>query len=147
MVPGVTAASACGTYAGIPLTHRGLANSVTFVTAHGCQPGHIPDYADLANPDRTVVFYMGVRRLSEIAKGLMAHGRGGDTPVAIVQNGARRTQRVLTTTLDELACGLDEPIQSPACVIVGEVVALATSLEWYRASAPLPLAEPLRQTG
>ncbi|MEO1573665.1 MAG: siroheme synthase CysG [Pseudomonadota bacterium] len=133
IVPGITAAAACGAYAGIPLTHRGLADSVTFVTAHGCQPGHILDYADLANEKRTVVFYMGARRRRGISEGLIAHGRDPATPVAIVQHGARRSQRVRVTTLGELGQDSSGPVLTPACVIVGEVVALSASLSWYRA--------------
>lgn len=131
IVPGVTAASACGAYAGIPLTHRGIADSVTFVTAHGCQPGRLPNYADLVRADRTVVFYMGVKRLPDIGRGLMAHGRDQTTPVALVQNGALGNQRVITTTLGALADNAHSNIASPACVIVGEVVALRARLAWY----------------
>jgi uroporphyrin-III C-methyltransferase/precorrin-2 dehydrogenase/sirohydrochlorin ferrochelatase len=131
IVPGVTAAAACGAYAGIPLTHRGVADSVTFVTAHGCQPGHVPDYRDLADKRRTVVFYMGVRRLRDIARGLMHHGRAPDTPVAIVQHGARSEQRVRVLPLSELAAIDSGSILSPASVIVGDVVRLRHKLTWF----------------
>lgn len=150
IVPGVTAASACGAYAGIPLTHRGVADSVTFVTAHGCQRGRVPDYADLVRRDRTVVFYMGVKRLPDIGHGLIAHGRDRATPVALVQNGGLANQQVITTTLGALAENAHRNVASPACVIVGEVVALAQRLAWYQptssASSHLPPALSFRAT-
>lgn len=143
VVPGITAAAACGAYAGIPLTHRGLADSVTFVTAHGCQPGHVPDYQDLADATRTVVFYMGVRRMGEIARGLLHHGRDPLTPVAIVQHGARSEQRVHVLPLSDLATLESATIQSPACIIVGEVVRLRESLAWFgEDTLPAPLPAP-----
>lgn len=143
IVPGITAAAACGAYAGIPLTHRGLADSVTFVTAHGCQPGQVPDYPDLVDAKRTVVFYMGVRRLHDIARGLLHHGRAADTPVAIVQHGARSEQRVLVLPLSELTTVELERVQSPACVIVGDVVKLRQDLAWFGDDTTQSAAPPV----
>lgn len=142
IVPGVTAAAASSALAGIPLTHRGLADSVTFVTAHGCQPGHTPDYADLADARRTVVFYMGARRLHGIGRGLIAHGRGPDTPVAIVEKAATREQRVRLTTLSALATGRAGDAASPATVIVGEVARLHGALAWHTPAASDPAFAP-----
>jgi uroporphyrin-III C-methyltransferase/precorrin-2 dehydrogenase/sirohydrochlorin ferrochelatase len=143
VVPGVTAASACGAYAGIPLTHRGVADSVTFVTAHGCEPGSQPDWSALSDPRRTVVFYMGVRRLVDIGRGLIHSGRAATTPVAIVQNGSTRDQRTRITTLAALASGSQTGVAGPAAVIVGDVVRLAESLQWFEpASSHAQLMSP-----
>lgn len=132
VVPGVTAAAACGAYAGIPLTHRGVADSVTFVTAHGCQREHEPDWDALGDPRRTVVFYMGVRRLAQIGAQLIRSGRPATTPVAIVAKGSTREQNTTLTTLHELAGGLHTGIAGPAVVIVGDVVRLANTLDWFQ---------------
>lgn len=132
VVPGITAAVACGAYAGIPLTHREHAQSVRFVTAHCATAADSQDWAALATDRQTLAFYMGVAGLATIGSRLVQHGRDPATPVAIVENGSRPGQRVTVARLDELdqvaAAG---DIQSPALVIVGEVAALASELNWF----------------
>ncbi|HEX9208382.1 MAG TPA: siroheme synthase CysG, partial [Steroidobacteraceae bacterium] len=134
VVPGLTAAVACGAYAGIPLTHRDHAQSVRLVTAHCGDSLDALDWPALAQERQTVALYMGVAGLARIRDRLMQHGRSGRTPVAIVENGARPEQRVLLATLEELAeAGREHQVRSPALVIVGEVAALAARLHWYGA--------------
>ena len=132
VVPGITAAVACGAYAGIPLTHREYAQSVRLVTAHCGESIDTLDWAALAQERHTVALYMGVNGLGTIRDRLVQHGRSASTPVAIVENGSRPEQRVLLTTL---ACieeaGRDAGVKSPALVIVGEVAALAERLHWF----------------
>lgn len=144
VVPGITAAVACGAYAGIPLTHREHAQSVRLVTAHCGESLDTLDWPALAQERHTVALYMGVAGLGQIGDRLMQHGRSRDTPVAIVENGSRPEQRVLLTTLAELAqTGREQQVHSPALVIVGEVAALAARLHWY--GAPPVLLRALRQ--
>ena len=132
VVPGVTAAVACGAYAGIPLTHREHSQSLRLVTAHCGESLDTLDWSALAQERQTVAFYMGVGGLERIRERLVAHGRAAGTPVAIVENGSRPNQRVVIATLGQLdAAGRDESIASPALVIVGEVAALASNLHWF----------------
>ena len=127
VVPGITAASGCAAYAGIPLTHRDLAGSVTLVTARRASGQADVHWADLANPDRTVVFYMASRRLETIADKLTAAGRSPKTPVAVVENGTSPDQRVIVGELATIAqrCR-DAGVTTRSVLIVGEVVTLAT---------------------
>ena len=132
VVPGITAAIACGAYAGIPLTHRDHAQSVRLVTAHCGDSLDTLDWPALAQERQTVALYMGVAGLDRIRDRLMQHGRAGATPVAIVENGSRPEQRVVLTTLAEIEdAGREQRVRSPALVIVGEVAALAERLHWY----------------
>jgi uroporphyrin-III C-methyltransferase len=125
IVPGVTAALAAGASAGAPLTHRGLAQSVTFVTGHAASGGEPDlDWEGLARPNQTVVIYMGLTTAAAIAARLMAAGRAGSTPALIVENASRSDERRLVTTLSglsEAAAGLS----GPALLIVGEAMAMA----------------------
>jgi uroporphyrin-III C-methyltransferase/precorrin-2 dehydrogenase/sirohydrochlorin ferrochelatase len=135
VVPGITAALACGAYAGIPLTHRDHAQSLCFATAHCADSVDSLDWASLARPGRTLALYMGVAALGVIGERLLAHGRAPGTPVAIVEHGSRPEQRVTLATLDELAdLGARGGVESPALLIVGEVAALATTLHWFGAA-------------
>jgi uroporphyrin-III C-methyltransferase/precorrin-2 dehydrogenase/sirohydrochlorin ferrochelatase len=135
VVPGITAAAACGAYAGIPLTHREHAQSVRFVTAHCGESIDTLDWAALAQERHTVALYMGVAGLDRIAERLIAHGRAAATPVAIVENGSRPGQRVILATLAELGeAGRASAVASPALVIVGEVASLAGALHWFGAA-------------
>jgi uroporphyrin-III C-methyltransferase/precorrin-2 dehydrogenase/sirohydrochlorin ferrochelatase len=132
VVPGITAALACGAYAGIPLTHRDHAQSLRFATAHCGDSVDTLDWASLAQPRQTLALYMGVASLGRVREQLLRHGRASTTPVAIVENGSRPAQRVTLATLD----ALDDishrgEVQSPALLIVGEVAALAAQLHWY----------------
>ncbi|HEU0228949.1 MAG TPA: siroheme synthase CysG [Burkholderiaceae bacterium] len=132
VVPGVTAALACAAYSGVPLTHRDHAQSVRLVTAHGRDGHDEPDWRDLARPGQTLAFYMGVSRLPTLAANLMAHGRSADTPFALVENGTRADQRVLTGTLGRLAeLAARHQFKAPALLLLGEVAALADTLHWY----------------
>ena len=135
VVPGITAALACGAYAGIPLTHRDHAQSVRLVTAHTGDALDGLDWPALAQERQTLALYMGVAGLEKIGEQLVAHGRGASTPVAVVENGSRADQRVTITNLCELsAVAREGGIRSPALVIVGEVAALAAKLHWFGAA-------------
>ncbi len=132
VVPGITAASGCAAYAGIPLTHRDYAQSVRFVTGH-LQDGSCDlPWADLIAPGQTLVFYMGLTGLPQICEQLIAHGRSAQTPVALIQQGTTRNQRVFTGTLGSLPGLLaTQTVQAPTLVIVGEVVKLREKLAWF----------------
>ena len=132
VVPGITAACGAGAYAGIPLTHRDYAQSVVFATGHRRAGESALDWTALARPRQTAVIYMGVGMLESHCAALIAHGRGADTPAALVENGTLASQRVVTATLATLperaaAAG----IHPPALLIVGEVVSLAGKLAWF----------------
>jgi len=137
VVPGITAAVACAAYAGIPLTHRDHAQSVRFVTAH-CQASRDTlDWSALAQERQTLAVYMGVAGLGELQQRLIEHGRAAATPFALIENGSRAEQRVVTGTLANLAeRAAAHAVRSPALLILGEVAALATSLAWF-GSPPL----------
>jgi uroporphyrin-III C-methyltransferase len=130
VVPGVTAALAAGASAGAPLTHRGSAQAVTFVTGHaspnneggGAEPNL--DWASLARPNQTVVIYMGLSQAAPIAARLMAAGRAGSTPAMIAENTSRADERRIVTTLAGLAEAASA-LSGPALLIVGEAMALA----------------------
>lgn len=125
VVPGVTAALAAGASAGAPLTHRGAAQAVTFVTGHAAKGGEPDlDWAALARANQTVVIYMGLSMAAPIAARLMAAGRAGATPALIVENASRGDERRVTTTLVGLAEAAAE-LKGPALLIVGEAMALA----------------------
>ncbi|WP_372624946.1 siroheme synthase CysG [Arsukibacterium sp.] len=132
VVPGVTAAAGCAAYAGIPLTHRDHAQSVQFVTGH-CRPdGSEPDWRSMSKPNQTVVIYMGLMKAGHIQQQLISAGRSPATPVAIIENGSRLQQRIITTELSELATKVSsEQVQSPALLIIGEVVSLQQQLHWF----------------
>ena len=135
VVPGVTAGVAAAAYAGIPVTHRGLASAVAFVTAHE-DPGKdetAVDWAALAAFPGTLVFYMGVRQLPRIAERLVAHGRDPLEPAAVVERGTLPDQRVMRTTLGGLGA---VQARAPAVTVVGPVAALHDELAWF-AGGPL----------
>jgi len=137
VIPGVTAASGCAAYAGIPLTHRDYAHSVTFVTGHADKDGREPDWRALAEAGMTAVFYMGLARLEHIAARLIEHGAPANLPAAIIAQGTLQDQRVITGTLSTLP-GLvaRSSVQSPALLVVGEVVSLHDSLAWFHSAVP-----------
>lgn len=137
VVPGVTAASGCAAYAGIPLTHRDHAQALIYVTGHGKDDTDTLDWAGLARPAQTVVFYMGLAHLEQILARLREHGAPDGRPAAIVAQGTRAEQRVVTGTLADLTRKAGEArIESPALLIVGEVVRLHDVLRWYNNAAP-----------
>ena len=134
VVPGITAALACAAYAGVPLTHRDHAQSVRFVTAHCRDSFDTLDWLALAQERQTLAVYMGVAGLDTLRDELIAHGRAAGTPFALVENGSRASQRVVTGTLDQLPeIANAHTVGSPALLILGEVAALAESLHWYGA--------------
>ncbi|SDA78951.1 uroporphyrin-III C-methyltransferase / precorrin-2 dehydrogenase / sirohydrochlorin ferrochelatase [Pseudomonas sp. NFPP33] len=132
VVPGITAASGCAAYAGIPLTHRDHAQSVRFVTGHLKDGSSNLPWKDLVAPGQTLVFYMGLVGLPGICEQLIAHGRSGATPAALVQQGTTQNQRVFTGTLETLPQLVAEhEVHAPTLVIVGEVVTLRDKLAWF----------------
>lgn len=132
VVPGITAAAGCAAYAGIPLTHRDYAQSVRFVTGHLKDGTTNLPWTELASSAQTVVFYMGLVGLPEITRQLVAHGRDGDTPVALIQQGTTRNQRNIVATLDTIVEHIaDKKLEPPTLIIVGEVVSLHEKLNWF----------------
>jgi uroporphyrin-III C-methyltransferase / precorrin-2 dehydrogenase / sirohydrochlorin ferrochelatase len=136
VVPGVTAAAGCAAYAGIPLTHRDHAQSLTFVTGHTKDDSdNTIDWASLARPAQTVVFYMGLGHLDSIFARLREHGAPAERAAAVVEQGTRPTQRVVTGTLQDLPNKVREAgIEAPALLIVGEVTRLHETLQWFNAT-------------
>jgi uroporphyrin-III C-methyltransferase len=136
VVPGITAAAGCAAYAGIPLTHRDYAQSVTFATGHCKGDDDNIDWEMLARPNQTVVFYMGLRALDNIIERLQTHGVPGTRAVAVIEQGTQSSQRVITATLTTLrARVLEAKVQSPALLIVGEVTRLHAVLDWFNTSS------------
>lgn len=132
VVPGITAASGCSAYGGIPLTHRDYAQSVRFVTGHLKDGTSNLPWDDLVAPAQTLVFYMGLVGLPTICAELIRHGRAASTPAALVQQGTTRNQRVFTGTLADLpALVAQHEVHAPTLVIVGEVVQLREKLAWF----------------
>jgi len=124
VAPGITAASACTTYAGIPLTHRGVAQGCTFITGHLQNDGQLNlPWQSLSSSSQTVVFYMGINSLPVIAKELIGHGRAENTPAALIRNGTRDNQEVYRGTLATLAQLVQQHnIKPPALIVIGDVV-------------------------
>ncbi len=132
IVPGITAASGCASYAGIPLTHRDYAQSVRFVTGHLKDNSTNLPWSELVHNDQTVVFYMGLNSLSHICSELIAHGRAESTPIALIQKGTTVEQKVWTGTLATMpAIIAQEQVKAPTLIIVGEVVNLHQQLAWF----------------
>lgn len=129
MVPGITAASGCSAYSGIPLTHRDYAQSVRLVTGHLKTGGEL-DWENLAAEKQTLVFYMGLNQATTIQEKLIAFGMQADMPVALVENGTSIKQRVVNGELAQLG-ELAKQVVSPALIIVGRVVGLRDKLNWF----------------
>ncbi len=130
VVPGITAAAGATAYAGIPLTHREHAQSVQFITGHIQKDGQEIEWHSLAQSNNTLVFYMGLKQSGYIAQQLMSNGIDQQMPCAIIENGTRREQRVLTGKLSELA-ELATQAVSPALIVVGSVTSLHNKLKWF----------------
>jgi uroporphyrin-III C-methyltransferase / precorrin-2 dehydrogenase / sirohydrochlorin ferrochelatase len=156
VVPGITAALGAAAYAGIPLTHRDFAHSVTFVTGHaqsdtfvtgqakgdGKDLGQEPDWRALAMPGATAVFYMGLTRLNHIVAKLLEHGAPATRPAGIIAQGTTANQRVITATLATIrSVASDASLESPALLVVGDVVALHSTLAWFGTAAGIDLSQ------
>jgi uroporphyrin-III C-methyltransferase/precorrin-2 dehydrogenase/sirohydrochlorin ferrochelatase len=132
VVPGITAASGCAAYAGIPLTHRDFAHSVSFVAGQRDLDGREPDWRALAMPGATAVFYMGLARLDHIVEKLLEHGAKPERPAALIAQGTTANQRVIAATLADIgAMSSAANLESPALLVVGDVVALHSTLAWF----------------
>jgi uroporphyrin-III C-methyltransferase / precorrin-2 dehydrogenase / sirohydrochlorin ferrochelatase len=132
VVPGITAASGCASYTGIPLTHRDHAQSVTFVTGHLKDGSMNLNWPALAQPSQTVVFYMGLAGLPIIVEQLIGHGVSPAMPVALIQQGTTHLQRVYSGTLANILELVEaDPPEPPTLIIVGEVVKLREKLSWF----------------
>ena len=133
VIPGITAASGCAAYAGIPLTHRDHAQAVHFVTGHLAHDEQAIDWHALAREGLTLVFYMGLSSVEVISRELIAHGLPHDTPLALIEKGTTIAQQTHIGTLQSLPAALiAERIQSPALLIVGSVVSLHEKLAWFK---------------
>ncbi len=130
VVPGITAAAGATAYAGIPLTHRDHAQSVQFITGHIQQDGKEIEWHSLAQPNNTLVFYMGLKQSSYIQQKLIENGLTEEISCAIIENGTRREQRVFQGKLSELANMAKEAV-SPALIVVGSVTSLHDKLKWF----------------
>ncbi|RHW77687.1 uroporphyrinogen-III C-methyltransferase [Colwellia sp. RSH04] len=122
--PGITAASGCTTYAGIPLTHRGVAQGCTFITGHIQNNGQLNlPWSSLSCSTQTVVFYMGINTLPKIAEKLIEHGRGADTPAALIRKGTQPEQKTYRGTIGNLAELVEKHnITPPTLIVIGDVV-------------------------
>ena len=132
IVPGITASFGCTAYAGIPLTHRALARGVRFVTGH-LKDGTSLDlnWQSLADPETTLVIYMGLTNVARISRELIAHGLPADTPAAAIEKGTTPDQRTVLTTVAGLPeCVEKEQLKSPTLLVIGRVVSMAESLSW-----------------
>lgn len=132
VVPGITAASGCASYGGIPLTHRDCAQSVVFVTGH-LQDGSVDlNWKALVQPQQTIVFYMGLHGVQTLCQELVRHGMAASMPAALIQQGTTRNQRVLVGSLETLPEIVRKAeVQPPTLIIVGEVVRLHDTLAWF----------------
>jgi uroporphyrin-III C-methyltransferase/precorrin-2 dehydrogenase/sirohydrochlorin ferrochelatase len=129
VVPGITAASGCACYAGIPLTHRDYSQSVRFVTGHPSSDNDSLQWSEFAHENQTIVFYMGLAGLTEICQKLIDHGRKASTPIALISKGTTPEQRVFTATLATMPKLIEaSDVHAPTLIIVGEVVKLRDRL-------------------
>jgi len=135
VVPGITAASGCACYAGIPLTHRDHAHACVFVTGHGTG-GEGPDWKALIQPGQTIVVYMGLNALPDLVAGYIACGGDPAMPAAIVENGTRPGQRVITGRIAELPAKKEAAaLSQPSLIVIGTVVNLQEELSWFEPGA------------
>ena len=142
VVPGITAAAGCAAYAGIPLTHRDHAQACVFVTGHGKDGRVSLNWEALIQPHQTVAVYMGLQAMRNTMAEFIAHGADPAMPVAVIDNGTRRQQRVVTGTLADIAeKTVTAGLKGPAMIIIGTVVTLAGKLNWFN---PASEVETLR---
>jgi len=131
VVPGITAASGCAAYAGIPLTHRDHAQSVRFITGHLKDDSCNLPWSDFVQNNQTLVFYMGLVGLPIICRELIAHGMSADMPVALVSKGTTPEQQVVVGTLNTIVQKVESSgVKAPTLVIIGQVVTLRSKLDW-----------------
>ena len=138
VVPGVTAAAGCSSYSGIPLTHRGLNHGVRFLTGHWQNDEALDiDWTRLADPDCTLVIYMGLANLQKICAELVRAGLSADMPAAAIHGGTTREQQKVISTLAQLPQSVAQAgLKSPVTIIVGEVVSLSAQLDWFEPRNP-----------
>ncbi len=142
VVPGITAALGTSAYAGIPLTHRDYSQSVVFVTGHLKDGSTDLNWQGLAQPNQTIVFYMGLKGLPMICKKLIEHGLPEDLPIALVQQATTPRQRVFTGTLSSITDDISgKEIKPPTLIIVGNVVKLHDRLSWFRSEMQIAKGE------
>lgn len=133
VVPGITAASGCSAYSGIPLTHRDYAQSVRFITGHTKEGNVDLPWESLLDDHQTLVFYMGLVNLQPICSQLITRGRSPDTPAALIEKGTTPDQRVITGTLNTLPNLIaGQSVRAPTLLIIGGVVSLHEQLQWYK---------------
>ena len=138
VVPGITAASGCASYAGIPLTHRDYSQACIFVTGHRQDGSEELNWEMLSHAKQTVVFYMGLDNVERICRSMKAHGRAAETPAALIEKGTTAVQRVFIGDLDSLPGIIaDNDVRAPTIIIVGEVVNLHDKLRWYKSDAQI----------
>ncbi|WP_051484657.1 uroporphyrinogen-III C-methyltransferase [Shewanella waksmanii] len=131
IIPGITAGAGCTAYAGIPLTHRGVSQGCTFVTAHAETDLQV-NWQGLALLDHTLVFYMGLSKSEMISTELQSAGLDGQTPVALIERGCTTQQRIVSGQLSQLPQLVTQhQLQSPTLIVVGKVVDLAQQLSWF----------------
>ena len=136
VVPGITAASGCSSYSGIPLTHRGMSRRVQFITGHfnDNEPLDL-NWQSIADPQSTLVIYMGLSNLPLVVHSLIDAGLPASTPAAAVRNGTTQSQQRVITRLDQLNDAIHQQrMQAPVMIIIGEVVSLADELDWFQRS-------------
>lgn len=135
IIPGITSAQGCAAYAGIPLTHRGLSTGVRFITGHRTAAEDEPlelNWQSLADPETTIVVYMGLANLGFIAQKLMEHGLDASTPAAAIAQGTTPNQRTVNAMLSTIARRVGEAaLEAPTLVVIGKVTALAHELAWF----------------
>ena len=136
VIPGITSSAGCAAYAGIPLTHRDLAQSVRFVTGHTKNNGQLDlNWKSLSDPDTTLVIYMGLSNIKKITKQLMYHGLNENTPAAAINQGTRPEQNVILSELSSLATDLaNVKMTGATLLIIGKVAGLAKTLDWFSTS-------------
>ena len=147
VIPGITSSAGCAAYAGIPLTHRDLAQSVRFVTGHTKNDDGLDlNWKSLIDPDTTLVIYMGLSNIKEITRQLISHGLSTSTPAAAINEGTRPNQRVILSELNALAQDLaNAKVTGPTLLVIGKVAGLAEKLDWFSKIAGSNIQKQSRQ--
>jgi uroporphyrin-III C-methyltransferase/precorrin-2 dehydrogenase/sirohydrochlorin ferrochelatase len=147
VVPGITAASGCAAYAGIPLTHRDHAQACVFLTGHGQNGITDFDWKALLQPNQTIAIYMGLGAIGELTGEFIKRGADPALPAAVIDNGTRTNQKVVVGTLGDLAeRTATAGLKGPAIIVIGTVVTLRDKLDWFgKEYAPEPPAEPAKE--